>query len=89
RLGVGEVFVAGDAGSLAEMVRKVLRTPEKYRAVYQGVDDPRPGSSWAGQAEKLDALYRRVLGREPGPSRPAGELELVPVSGTGQPAPTR
>src|SRR4029077_8694190 len=42
RLGVGEVFIAGDAGSLAEMARKVLRTPEKYRAVYQGLDDPRP-----------------------------------------------
>lgn len=91
RLGVGEVFTAGDAGSLAEMVRKVLRTPEKYRAVYAGKDDPRPGSSWAGQAEKLDALYRAILGREPGAARPAGELELVPlsVSGSGQPAPTR
>lgn len=87
RLGVGEVFVAGDPGSLAEMVRKVLRNPTQYRAVYQGVDDPRPASSWAGQASRLDALYREVLGREPGPSRPAGELDLVAVNETGQPAP--
>lgn len=86
RLGVGEVFAAGDAGSLAEMVRKVLRTPEKYRAVYQGVDDPRPTSSWSGQAAKLDALYRDVLGRAPGTKRSAGELELVPVTELEQPA---
>ena len=86
RLGVGEVFIAGDAGSLAEMARKVLRKPEKYRAVYQGPDDPRPNSSWAGQAAKLDALYRQVLGREPGAARPAGELDLAPVSESEQPA---
>jgi glycosyltransferase involved in cell wall biosynthesis len=83
RLGVGEVFIAGDAGSLAEMARKVLRTPEKYRAVYQGPDDPRPNSSWAGQAAKLDALYRQILGREPGPARAGGELDLVDVDPDG------
>jgi glycosyltransferase involved in cell wall biosynthesis len=83
RLGVGEVFIAGDAGSLAEMVRKVLRTPEKYRAVYQGADDPRQSSSWAGQAAKLDALYRQILGRDPGPARAAGELDLVEVDSSG------
>lgn len=80
RIGVGEVFVAGDAASLAEAVRKVLAAPNAYRAVYQGADDPRPGSSWAGQAKKLDALYRKVLGRSPGAAWSAGgELELVPV----------
>jgi len=89
RLGVGEVFIAGDAGSLAEMARKVLRTPDKYRAAYQGLDDPRPNSSWAGQAAKLDALYRQILGREPGEAHPAGELDLVPVSESEQPAPIR
>ena len=92
RLGVGEVFVAGDAASLAQAVRKVLDAPGRYRAVYQGADDPRPGSSWAGQAAKLDALYREVLGRAPGETRAAGELELVAVeelSESGQPAPVR
>ena len=102
RLGVGEVFVAGDAASLAQAVRKVLDAPGRYRAVYQGTDDPRPGSSWAGQAAKLDALYREVLRRTPGPVRTAGELELIPMqtqavateqkqqlSETGQPAPVR
>jgi glycosyltransferase involved in cell wall biosynthesis len=87
RLGVGEVFVAGDAASLAEAVRKVLDAPAEYRAIYQGPGDPRPASSWAGQAAKLDALYREVLGRDPGPARPAGELELIEVTVTGQPAP--
>ena len=91
-MGVGEVFVAGDAASLAEAVRKVLAAPNRYRAVYQGADDPRPGSSWAGQAAKLDALYREVLGRWPGAAWAAGELELVPVEEVKenlQPAPTR
>ncbi|HWG23947.1 glycosyltransferase [Actinospica sp.] len=89
RLGVGEVFIAGDATSLAAAVRRVLDSPATYRAVYQGIDDPRPASSWAGQAAKLDALYRQVLGREPGAVRVAGELELVPVSESEQPAPAR
>ena len=79
RLGVGEVFAAGDAKSLAEAVGKVLAEPERYRAVYQGPDDPRPGSSWAGQAERLDALYRQVLGTVPGPQRPAGPLRLEEI----------
>jgi glycosyltransferase involved in cell wall biosynthesis len=77
KLGVGEVFIAGDAESLATAVRLVLANPERYRAVYQGADDPRPRTSWAGQAARLDALYREVLGMQPGPDRPAGELELV------------
>lgn len=78
RLGVGEVFSAGDAHSLAEAVGRVLADPARYRAVYQGPDDPRPGSSWAGQARRLDALYREILGARPGPERPAGALRLEP-----------
>jgi glycosyltransferase involved in cell wall biosynthesis len=81
RLGVGEVFTAGDATSLAEAVFRVLADPARYRAVYQGPDDPRPGSSWAGQAERLDALYREILGTPPGPERPAGALRLEAVEG--------
>lgn len=78
RLGVGEVFTAGDPESLATAVRLVLADRARYRAVYQGPDDPRADSSWAGQALRLDALYREVLGAQPGPARPAGELKLVP-----------
>ena len=80
RLNVGEVYTAGDAASLAEAVGKVLDGLDGYRAVYRGPDDPRPRSTWAEQAIRLDALYREVLGAEPGPARPAGELRLEPRS---------
>lgn len=76
RLGVGEVFVAGDADDLAAAVTRVLEDPARYRAVYTGPSDPRPASSWAGQAARLDALYRSLLGVEPGTAREAGALEL-------------
>jgi glycosyltransferase involved in cell wall biosynthesis len=76
-LGVGEVFTAGDAGALAEAAATVLADPARYRAVYQGPDDPRAATGWAGQAGRLDALYREVLGLAPGPARAAGALELL------------
>jgi glycogen synthase len=85
RLGVGEVFTAGDAESLAQAVRRVLADPGRYRAVYQGPDDPRPGSSWDGQAARLDRLYRDVLGRDPGPGHPAGGLQLVRRAAVSEP----
>jgi glycosyltransferase involved in cell wall biosynthesis len=85
KLGVGEVFTAGDADSLVTAVRLVLADLGRYRAVYEGPDDPRADSSWAGQASRLDALYSEVLGARPGPSRPAGDLELVPVPPISEP----
>jgi glycosyltransferase involved in cell wall biosynthesis len=78
RLNVGEVFTAGDPKSLADAVGRVLADLGSYRAVYQGSNDPRPSTSWAGQADRLDALYREILGTDPGPARPAGELRLEP-----------
>jgi len=78
RLGVGEVFTAGDATALAAAVTRVLEAPGRYRAVYEGPSDPRPASSWAGQANRLDALYRSLLGVDPGPPRAPGALELLP-----------
>ena len=88
RLGVGEVFTAGDAVDLAAAVSRVLAEPEIYRAVYTGPSDPRPASSWAGQAARLDALYRSLLGAEPGPARDPGALELRPLDDAPAPAPT-
>ncbi len=85
KLGVGEVFTAGEADSLVTAVRLVLADLGRYRAVYEGPDDPRADSSWAGQASRLDALYSEVLGVRPGPARPAGDLELVPVQPISQP----
>ncbi|MBR7838849.1 glycosyltransferase [Actinospica durhamensis] len=82
RLGVGEVFAAGDAVDLAAAVTRVLAEPERYRGVYSGPSDPRPASSWAGQAERLDALYRSLVTLAPGPARDAGALELRPIDAT-------
>ena len=79
RLGVGEVFAAGDDADLAAAVTRVLADPARYRAVYAGPADPRPASSWAGQAARLDALYRSLLRVEPGPAREPGALELRPI----------
>jgi glycosyltransferase involved in cell wall biosynthesis len=76
RLGVGEVFAAGDDADLAAAVTRVLADRARYRAVYAGPADPRPASSWAGQAARLDALYRSLLRVEPGPAREPGALEL-------------
>jgi glycosyltransferase involved in cell wall biosynthesis len=80
RLGLGEVFAAGDAADLADAVARVVRDPARYRAVYSGPSDPRPASTWAGQSDRLDALYRSILGVSPGPAREAGTLELSPVA---------
>ena len=60
--GVGEVFRARDSTDLARAAREVLADPARYRAVYDGPDSPLPGWTWAAQAEKLDALYHRLLG---------------------------
>ncbi|MBQ1041133.1 glycosyltransferase family 4 protein [Micromonospora sp. C72] len=59
--GQGEVFRARDAADLARAVRAVLADPARYRAAYEGPDSPLPGWTWGAQAERLDALYRRLL----------------------------
>jgi len=79
RLGVGEVYAAGDAAAFADAVRLVAAGPGHYRKVYDGPDDPRAWSSWEHQAAGLDALYRHLVGRQPGPTRPAGPLRLSPL----------
>lgn len=61
--GQGEVFRARDAADLARAVRAVLADPARYRAAYEGPDSPLPGWTWEAQAERLDALYRRLLTR--------------------------
>jgi glycosyltransferase involved in cell wall biosynthesis len=59
--GQGEVFRAGDAADFARAACAVLADPQRYRAVYDGPDSPLPGWTWEAQADKLDALYRRLL----------------------------
>ncbi|WBC15494.1 glycosyltransferase family 4 protein [Micromonospora sp. WMMA1998] len=59
--GQGEVFRARDAADLARAVRAVLADPGRYRAAYDGPDSPLRGWTWEAQAERMDALYRRLL----------------------------
>ncbi|MEV0002924.1 glycosyltransferase family 4 protein [Micromonospora sp. NPDC050980] len=59
--GQGEVFRARDAADLARAVRAVLADPGRYRAAYDGPDSPLPTWTWESQADRLDALYRRLL----------------------------
>ncbi|MEU1845330.1 glycosyltransferase family 4 protein [Micromonospora sediminicola] len=66
--GQGEVFRARDAADLARAVRAVLADPGRYRAVYDRPDSPLPGWTWEAQAERLDALYRRLLTPAPAPT---------------------
>ncbi|WFF04829.1 glycosyltransferase family 4 protein [Micromonospora sp. WMMD1076] len=59
--GQGEVFRARDAADLARAVRAVLADPPRYRAAYEGEDSPLQEWTWEAQAERLTALYRRLL----------------------------
>jgi glycosyltransferase involved in cell wall biosynthesis len=75
RLGVGEVFRAGDAGSLAAAVRPMLADPGRYRAAYlSGEAAELAGGGWERQALVLDGLYRRLTTPDPGgPARCPGD----------------
>ncbi|MDM4718748.1 glycosyltransferase family 4 protein [Micromonospora sp. WMMA1363] len=67
--GQGEVFRAGDATDLVRAVRAVLADPQRYRRVYDGPASPLPDWTWEAQAERLDAVYRRLLGGGDPPGR--------------------
>jgi len=60
RTGQGEVFRAKDVNDFAAAVRRVLADPQRYRAAYARPDSPVRDWTWAAQATKLDALYRRL-----------------------------
>lgn len=64
RLGIGEVFAAGDAADLARAAAKVFADPDRYRAALtaSGVLD---SWTWEAQADTLDEVYRELLGRGP------------------------
>ena len=66
--GQGEVFRARDAADLARAVRAVLADPARYRAAYEGPDSPLPTWTWESQAERLNALYHRLLTPAPAPT---------------------
>ena len=66
-LGLGEVFTAGDAANLTQVVRRVLADPDRYRAA---LTDPqlRERFSWDAQARVLHAVYTELLGALPHPA---------------------
>lgn len=64
RLGIGEVYSAGDPSDLARAVRAVLADTGRYRKAFD--DDGLMRSwTWEAQAEVLDGVYRRVLDAKP------------------------
>jgi glycosyltransferase involved in cell wall biosynthesis len=58
--GQGEVFVADDVASFATAVSAVLADPDRYRRAYDapGLLD---GWTWDAAAERLDAVYARLM----------------------------
>ncbi|WFE35290.1 glycosyltransferase [Micromonospora sp. WMMD975] len=66
--GQGEVFRARDVVDLARAIRAVLADPARYRAAYEGPDSPLPTWTWESQAERLNALYHRLLTPTPAPT---------------------
>ena len=66
--GIGEVFNEGSPEDLAAKVKKVLATPEAYRA--RITPDLREEFSWDTQSRRMVALYSRLLDIEPPPVRP-------------------
>ncbi|WP_330175867.1 glycosyltransferase family 4 protein [Streptomyces sp. NBC_01498] len=65
KTGQGEVFTAEDVSDYVRAVEAVLADPKRYRAVYddQGL---LAEWTWEAQAEILDGVYSRLLGRARG-----------------------
>ena len=60
--GQGEVFRAERPGRLVRAVRRRAGRSERYRAAYDARTARCRSWTWEAQADKLDALYRRLLG---------------------------
>lgn len=58
--GIGEVFVAEDTADFVAAVQRVLAAPQSYRDAYR--PEMLTEWSWQRQAQRLDSVYRRVLG---------------------------
>jgi glycogen synthase len=61
RLGVGEIFVAGDLDDYIRAVRTVLANPERYTKAYVDAQPVLSEWMWDKQAEVLDAVYASLL----------------------------
>ncbi|RRR97726.1 glycosyltransferase [Glycomyces terrestris] len=60
--GQGEVFTAEDTADFTRAVEAVLADPGRYRKAYAGPVDL-DAWTWERQAEVLEGVYRRTLGR--------------------------
>lgn len=60
RTGNGEVFTAEDVSSFVEAAKRVLASPERYRAPYQRTNVLSQWT-WEEQARRLNALYTSLL----------------------------
>ena len=63
RLGVGEVFRAGDADDFARAVREVLANRERYAKAYEDAQPVLSQWIWDKQADVLDSVYSRLVGK--------------------------
>jgi glycosyltransferase involved in cell wall biosynthesis len=63
-LGIGEVYPAGDAASMAAAVRTVLSDLDRYRKALTADPEVLRRFSWERQEETLRAVYGRLLGVE-------------------------
>jgi glycosyltransferase involved in cell wall biosynthesis len=60
RLGVGEVFPAGDEDAYVEAVRTVLADPGRYQKAYHEAADVLDEWMWDKQADVLDGVYAQL-----------------------------
>ena len=63
RLGVGEVFAAGDPDDFARAVREVLANKERYAKAYEDAQPVLSQWVWENQADVLDGVYSKLLNR--------------------------
>ena len=61
RLGVGEVFVAGDNDDYVRAVREVLDNPDRFRDAYDAAQPVLSEWMWDNQADVLDSVYAALV----------------------------
>lgn len=78
--GIGEVFVADDANSMGEAVRKVLTSPERYREAI--TPQLQESLTWDRQAHHLVSVYDELAATLANPPRGAKADEPEESAGT-------
>lgn len=67
RLGLGEVFVAGDADDYLRALRTVLASPDRYREAYVKASAVLAEWTWEKQADVLESVYAGLVPAMPEP----------------------